>query len=98
MKHKIIKFRGFEITKKELLADALFLLISAIISLLAVIVFNIHWSFYPGNTLFPPSRTVGINSDIYLIGTLMGAIIGFFIIKAFLVGVKLEEKGWSSKK
>lgn len=97
MKHKIIKFRG-SISSREIIADIIFLLVSAIISFLAIVIFNIHWSFYPGNVLFPPSKTVGISSNIYIIGTLAGSLAGFFIIKLLLIGVKEEEKQWFDSK
>lgn len=98
MKRAIIKWGGFQVTKREIFSDLIFLSISGIISLLAVVIFNIHWSFYPGNTLFPPSKTVGIGWEIYVIGTLAGAVIGFFIIKLFLIGVKEEEIEWLHSK
>jgi len=88
MRKKIIKFRGFEITKRELIADLIFYLIAAAISLLALYIFDIHWSFYPGETIFPPSSYVGLSNQIYIIGTLIGSVVGFFIIKLFLIGVK----------
>jgi len=91
MRQKIINFRGFEITKKELIADFIFLLVAFIIAFLMLYIFDIHWSFYPGENIFPPSKYVGLSKKVYLIGSLLGAIIGFFIIKLFLIGVK-EEK------
>ena len=90
MRHKIIKYRGFVVTKRELIADFIFLLVSFLITLIGIIIFNIHWSLYPGETLFPPSKTVGIHSNLYIIIPLIGSIVGFFMIKLFLIGVKEE--------
>lgn len=88
MRKKIIRFRGFEVTKKELISDFIFLLTAFLISLFALFIFDIHWSFYPGESLFPPSKYVGINSLVYITGSLIGSVIGFFIIKLFLIGIK----------
>ena len=87
---KIIRFRGFEITKKELIADVIFLIIALIISLLILFIFDIHWSFYPEN--FGKLKFIGIGKNVYIIGSLIGTIAGFLIIKLFLLGVKEDEK------
>jgi hypothetical protein len=98
MRKAIIKFRGFPITRRELVADLIFLIFSFLVSLLALYIFDIHWSFYPGNTLIPPSKHVGISYQVFLIGSLIGAIAGFFLIKVFLLGVKVEEQIWKKTK
>lgn len=98
MKRYFKKIRKSIITKEEVLADLIFLIIAFTISVAILFLFDIHWSFYEGNTLFPPSAWVGIGKTSYLIGGLLGAIIGFFIIKLFLLGVKEEEKNWNKKK
>ena len=90
MRH-IKKYRG-NVTHKEIVADLIFLSLGVIISWLALFVFDIHWSLYPGETLFPPSKTVGISSSVYLSGIFIGTIAIFFIIKLFLVGVREELK------
>ncbi|MBU1135937.1 MAG: hypothetical protein ABIG37_02740 [Nanoarchaeota archaeon] len=92
MRQKIIQFRGFGVTKKELIADIIFLLVAFLISLLMMYIFDAHWSFYPGETIIPPSKYVGLTNEIYLTGSLIGSIIGFFIIKLFLIGVKEDIK------
>jgi hypothetical protein len=92
MRKSIIKLRGFKVTKRELIADFIFLAVAFLLSLFALFIFNIHWSFYPGQSLFPPSKTVGIGSNIYIAGSLIGSIVGFFIIKLLLLGVKEEIK------
>ncbi len=90
MRNAIIKFRGFEVTKRELFADLIFLAVAFLVSFLLLYFFDIHWSFYPGESIFPPSKYVGLSKEIYLIGSLIGAVVGFFIIKLFLLGVKEE--------
>ena len=90
MRHAIIKYRKTKVTHRELLIDLIFLAVSFLISLLALFIFDIHWSLYPGETIFPPSKFVGIHQSTYLVGSLIGTIAGFFIIKLFLLGVKQE--------
>lgn len=97
MREKIISWRGFAITKRELIADTIFLLTAALVSFFAMIIFNIHWSFYPNETIFPLSKTVGISAKTYFVGTLVGAIVVFFIIKLILLGVREEEIEWMNK-
>lgn len=92
MRDKIIRFRGFEVTRKELISDLIFLLIGFIITLILLYFFDIHWSFYSGETIFPLSKYVGLTKGIYLIGGLIGSILGFFLIKLFLIRVKEEIK------
>lgn len=90
MRKIIIRFRGFRITKREIIADAIFLIVGFLVSILLLYLFDIHWSFYPGETIFPPSRYVGLAKYVYFTGSLIGSIIIFFIIKLFLLGVKEE--------
>lgn len=98
MRKYLKKIRKSKITKEEIIADLIFLIIAFTISVVILFLFDIHWSFYDGNTLFPPSAWVGIGKNNYIIGGLAGAIIGFFIIKLFLFGIKEEEKIWNRKK
>lgn len=88
MRRYIIKFRGFKVTKRELIADIIFLVTAAIISLIALFIFDIHWSFYPGETIFPLSKTVGLTRNTYVTCSLIGSVVGFILIKLFLIGVK----------
>ncbi len=89
MKKRLRKVRKSKIMKEELIADAIFLFIPAMLSFLFVFFFDIHHSFYEWpftlkfifDTTFP-----------YIIFTFAGAIIGFFMIKLFLYGLKEEEK------
>ncbi len=92
------KIRKTPIKKEEIKADALFILTPLIISAILLFIFDIHWNFYPGGQLIPPAKHVFTNTSIYLWGSLLGSIIGFFIIKLFLLGVKEEESVWKSRR
>jgi hypothetical protein len=92
MRKFIIKFRGFRVTKRELIADLIFLIVSFLVSLGLLFIFDMHWSLYPGQTIFPPSKYVGLSGQAYLTGSLIGAIFGFFAIKILLLGIKEELK------
>ena len=94
MRKAIIQWRGFGVTKQELVADVIFILVALVLSLILMFIFDIHWSLYPENTLIPPSKWVGIKTSTYLIGTLGGAIVGFILIKLLLMGVRKEEIRW----
>ena len=78
---RIIKFRGFGITKNELIADIIFLIIAFVISLAIFFIFDIHWSFYPGNTIFPPNKYIFKEHTVYYAGIPLGGIVGFFLLK-----------------
>jgi hypothetical protein len=87
-----------KVEKEEIIADACFFLVSLIIALLCLYVFDIHWNFYPGGSLFPPERYIFVDKTIYLWGGLAGGIIGLFLIKLFLFGLKEEEALWKAEK
>ena len=91
------KIRKTKIQREEIIADFVFLLIAFAISLLLLFIFDIHWNFYPGGHLIPPEKHVFTNTSIYLWGSLGGSIIGFFIIKIFLFGIREEEKIWKPR-
>lgn len=92
MRHAIIRYRKTKVTHRELIVDLIFIAVAFCISLAALFIFDIHWSLYPGETIFPPSKFVGISQGTYIAGSLIGTIAGFFIIKLFLLGVKTEIK------
>lgn len=71
-----------------LVANVLFLLIPALISLVSIFLFDIHHSFYGKNLL--PLKFVFKSEEPYIIGVSAGAIIGFFLIRLFILGIKLE--------
>jgi hypothetical protein len=90
MRHRIIKYRRTRVTHRELVVDLIFLAVAFLVSLAALFIFDVHWSLYPGETLFPPSKFVGISSSTYLAGSLIGTIVIFLLLKLFLIGVKEE--------
>lgn len=90
--------RKTRIEKEEIIADFVFLLFSLIVSLVALFIFDIHWNFYPGGQLFPPEKHIFTDKSIYVWGSLAGAILGFFLIKLFLFGLREEETVWENEK
>lgn len=94
----MLSIRKSKIKKEEILADFIFLSVSFGVSLIALYIFDIHWNFYPGGQLFPPAKHIFTDRTVYFWGGLIGAIIGFFTIKLFLLGLKNEEDVWLAKK
>lgn len=89
MRRHLKRIRKSIITKEELIADAIFLLISAFISFLIVFLFDINHSFYE----WPMSlKFIFKTPDPYFMFIPLGTIAGFFIIKLLLFGFKEEEK------
>jgi len=89
MRHHLKKIRKTVITKEELKADAIFLLLSAFTSLLIIFLFDIHPSFYE----WPFQLKFLFKTPYpYLLFTPLGAILGFLLIKILLIGIKEEEK------
>ncbi len=88
MRKHIKKLRGTWITKGELIADLIFLVISALVSLAIIFLFDIHRSFYE----WPIKLTFIFQTPYpYVLFTFIGTILGFFVIKLFLLGMR-EEK------
>jgi hypothetical protein len=85
----IRRVRKSRVTREEIIADAVFFFIPAFISFLAVLFFDIHQSFY-SYPVFPLTFVFATKSP-YIIGTLVGGLAGFFLIKLFLFGLKEEE-------
>lgn len=83
------KIRGKSIvTKRELIADVIFLAISAFISEIIIFLFDIHRSFYE----WPIKISFLFKTPYpYFFFGLIGMFVGFFIIKLLLFGIK-EEK------
>ncbi|MFQ6010104.1 MAG: hypothetical protein ACE5J7_03235 [Candidatus Aenigmatarchaeota archaeon] len=82
------KIRKSHITREELVADAIFLFISAFVSFLFVFLFDIHHSFYEWPFTL---KFIFKTYHPYVLFTFIGTIIGFFIIKLLLIGIKKEE-------
>ena len=89
MKKHLKKVRKSVVTKEELIADAIFLAISAFVSFFIIFMFDIHHSFYEWPMQL---KFIFTTPYPYLLFVPIGAIMGFFIIKVILFGVKEEEK------
>lgn len=85
--------KKLHITKTEIIIDTIILIVALTISLLAIFIFDIHWSFYPGNTVFPPSKRIFTSLTPYLIGAPIGTLVGFLLIKLLVFAfMKAEEE------
>jgi hypothetical protein len=80
------------VTHHEIIADAVFFIIGAFLATLAVFIFDIHWSFYPGNTIFPPNKYIFTSLEPFYIGALVGGVLGIFLIKLLLLGIHEEQE------
>ena len=76
--------------KSEIIADIIFFIIPVIISLIAVFVFDIHWSFY--EKPYYPFQYVFKTIEPYVYGPLLGGIIGFLLLKLASIGFIEEGK------
>ncbi|MFA6530593.1 MAG: hypothetical protein WCT31_02595 [Candidatus Micrarchaeia archaeon] len=91
-----------KISKHEIIADLIFIFIGMFVAFTAIFIFDIHWSFYPGNTIFPPNKHIFQTPTPYLIGIPLGGLIGFIVIKLLFYAFMEEEeavgearwKGW----
>lgn len=81
-----------EMTIHELKADVIFFTATASVAFLAVLLFDIHWSFYPGERVFPPSRWVGITPFMYTVWTVLGGFLGIAIAKIYRIGFREEAR------
>ena len=88
MRKHLKKIRKSVITKEELIADGIFLFISAFISCTTVLLFDIHHSFYTWPPF--PLKFIFKTHYPYIVFTFVGTIIGFFMIKLLLFGIKEE--------
>jgi len=80
------------VTHHEIIADAVFFVIGAFLATLAVFIFDIHWSFYPGNTILPPNKHIFTSPEPYYLGVLIGGVLGIFVIKLLLLGMREEQE------
>ncbi len=89
MRKHLKKIRKSIITKEELIADIIFLAISAFVSFLFIFLFDIHHSFYE----WPMTLKFIFKTQApYMLFTPIGTIVGFILIKLLLLGLKEEEK------
>ena len=81
-----------KISKHEIIADLIFLFVAMVISGTMILIFDYHWSFYPGETVIPPSKHIFKTAEPYYIGIPVGGIVGFLIIKLLYFAFSEEEK------
>ena len=87
MKKHLKKVRHSGITREEIIADAIFLFVSALLSFLVTFLFDIHQSFYDWPITI---RFIFKTPYPYLLFTTIGTLTGFFVIKLFLFGIAEE--------
>lgn len=80
------------ITHNEVMADAVFFIAGAFLAVVAAFIFDIHWSFYPGQTIFPPSKHIFTTTEPYYFAILIGGILGVFVIKLVLLGIREDNE------
>lgn len=85
-----------KIPKEEIIADLVFFAVAVVVSLIALFIFDIHWSLYPGSQIF--SKFIFEDKSIYLYGGLIGGVTGFFVIKLLMFGFIEEEKAVRKEK
>jgi len=85
-------FKRPKISKHELIADAIFILIGMFVAFTAIFIFDIHWSFYPGNTILPPNKYIFQTPTPYYVGIPLGGLIGFVVIKLLFFAFMEEEE------
>lgn len=84
-------FKNLRITKNEIIADIILLLVSMAVSTIAIFIFDIHWSFYPGNSLLPPNKYIFTTPTPYYVGIPLGGILGFILLKLLFYAFMREE-------
>jgi hypothetical protein len=87
MRRHLRKVRKTEVTKDELRGDVIFIAISALVSFLVVLFFDLHHGFYD----WPLEMVFIFDSPMpYLMFIGIGTVIGFFILKLLVYGLKEE--------
>ena len=92
--HRQVSKHRSPVTRNEIVADAVFFLAGALLAVLAAFVFDIHWSFYPqpGHSMFPPSHHIFSTMEPYYFAILVGGVLGIFIAKLVLLGVREDNE------
>jgi hypothetical protein len=80
-----------KISKHELVADLIFLLVSMFVTFIAIFIFDIHWSFYPQN-IGNGIKSIFQSPTPYLIMVPIGGIVGLFVFKLIFFAFVEEEK------
>lgn len=84
------RLRKKKVTKEEIIADLIFLLVPAFVSFCIIFIFDIHHSLY-SLPIFP-LKFVFQTKTAYIIGIPAGSLVGFFLIKILIFGLKEEKK------
>jgi len=91
-----------KVSKHEIIADIVFILVGMLVTFMAIFIFDIHWSFYPGNTIFPPNKHIFTSPAPYLIGVPLGGLVGLVVLKllyfAFEEENEAEKEKWKGYK
>jgi len=80
-----------KISKHEIIADIIFIIVGMFVAFLAVLIFDYHWSFYPGETIFPPSKHIFKTPTPYYVAIPLGGLIGFLVLKLLFYAFMEEE-------
>ncbi|MFH1107446.1 MAG: hypothetical protein V1787_06150 [Candidatus Micrarchaeota archaeon] len=80
------------VTRNEIVADAIFFIAGALLAVVATFIFDIHWSFYPGNTIFPPNKHIFNSAEPYYFAVLAGGALGIFLVKLVLLGIREDNE------
>lgn len=83
------KIRKSRVTREEFLGDLVFLVIGFVVSFIGVFLFDTHHSFYEEPWF--PLKFIFTTTTPYIVGTLVGGVVIFLLIKLFLFGVHEEE-------
>ncbi len=87
MRKHLRKVRKTKVTRDELVGDVIFLAVSALVSFMAVLFFDLHHGFYD----WPLEIVFIFDSPMpYLMFVGLGTIIGFLILKLLVYGLKEE--------
>ena len=84
--------KKLRVGKNEIIADIIFLFVAMAVSAIAIFIFDIHWSFYPGNTIFPPNKYIFKSLLPYYFGIPVGGIVGFILLKLVVYAFFKEEE------
>ena len=90
--HRQVSKHRSPVTRNEIVADAVFFIAGALLATLAAFVFDIHWSFYPGNTVFPPNKHIFTGMEPYYFAILIGGVLGIFVAKLVLLGIREDNE------
>ncbi len=85
-------FKLRKISKHEIYSDITLFIAAVLIATGVIYIFDIHWSFYPGNQILPPSKHIFTTPEPYYIGVPIGTIAIFIILKLILFAFVEEER------